>query len=73
MCLFKVDNGNTTAMNEICSKLAIKILERRQRCSGIFIANFEHISHIVLVFPFSSLNKQMSASLLPSRHLHVQS
>ena len=32
-------------------KLTIKIPERRQlRRTGIFIVNFEHISHLVLVF-----------------------
>ena len=34
-----------------CSKLTINIPERRQWLrSGIFIVNFEHISHLVLVF-----------------------
>ena len=38
-------------MCEICSKLTIKIPERRQsRRSGIFIVNFEHILHLFLVF-----------------------
>ena len=36
---------------EIFSKLAIKTPERRQwRRSGVFIVNFEHVSHLVLVF-----------------------
>ena len=36
--------------HKICSKLTIKTPERRQwRCSGVFIVNFEHISHLVLV------------------------
>ena len=35
-------------MCEICSKLTIKIPERRDwRRYGIFIVNFEHISHLV--------------------------
>ena len=39
------------------SKLTIKIEDRRQwRRSGIFIVNFEHISHLVLVFLFLILN-----------------
>ena len=40
-------------MCEICTKLIIKTPERRQpRRSGVFIVvNFEHISHIFLVFP----------------------
>ena len=41
--MFKVNNRNTRARSEICSKLTIKIPERRQgRRSGIFIVNFEH-------------------------------
>ena len=43
---------------ETCSKLAIKSPERRQ--SGVLVSNFEHISHIVLVFPMLSLNSEMS-------------
>ena len=36
-------------MSEICSKLTIKTLERRRcRRSGVFIVNFERISHCSL-------------------------
>ena len=42
---------------EIYSKLTIEIPERRHwRRSGIFIVNFEHISHLVLVFLLLTLN-----------------
>ena len=52
--IFKVNNRNTRTRCEICSKLTIKTPERCQwPRSGVFIVNFEHISHIVLVF-FSS-------------------
>ena len=55
--LFKVNNRNTRTRCEICSKLTIKTPERRQwRRSGIFIGNFEHISHLVLVFIVLILN-----------------
>ena len=40
---FKVNNGNTRTICQICSKLTMK----RQ---DAVIFNFEHISHIVLVF-----------------------
>ena len=41
-------------------KLKIKIPERRQRRrSGVFIVNFEHISHLFLVFLLFTLNKQI--------------
>ena len=48
--LLKVNNRNTRTRCEICSKLIKKKLEQRQWCSGVFIFNFEHISHLVLVF-----------------------
>ena len=49
--LIKISNGNTSKRCEICSKLTIKTPERRHWCcSGVFIVNFEHISHLVLVF-----------------------
>ena len=49
--LFKVKNGNTRTMCEICSKLTIKTAQRRSGRSGVFIINLEQISHTVLVFP----------------------
>ena len=55
--LLKLKNRNTKTRCEICSKLTIKIAEGRQwRCSGILIVNFEHISHLVLVFLLFTLN-----------------
>ena len=58
--LFKVDNGNTRTRCEICSKLTIKTPERRDwRRSSVCIVNFEHISHLVLVFLLLTLNMQL--------------
>ena len=55
--LLNVNNRNTRTKCEICSKLTMKILERRHwDRSGIFIVNFEHISHLVLVFLLLTLN-----------------
>ena len=49
--LFKVNNRNTRKRYEICSKLTIKTPERRHwRSSCVYIVNFEHISHLYLVF-----------------------
>ena len=60
--LFKVNNRLTRTLFEICSKLTIKIPERLHwRLSGVFIVNFEDISHIVLVFLLLILIKQMPA------------
>ena len=57
--LLKVNNTNTRTRYEIYSKLTIKIPERRQW----FIVNFEHISHLVLVFLLLTLNMQLPAGL----------
>ena len=58
--MFKVDNRNARARCEICSELTIKISGRRQwRRSGVFTVNFEHISHLVLVFLLLTLNRYM--------------
>ena len=58
---FKVNNRNTRARCEIYSKLTVQTLERGPerhhcRCSGVFIVNFRHISHLVLVFLLLTLN-----------------
>ena len=56
--LLKVNNRNTRTTCEICSKLAIKTPELHQwRRSGVFISNFEHISHFVLVFLLLTLRR----------------
>ena len=52
--MFKVNNRNTRAKCEICPKLTIKTQERR---SSVFFVNFEHISHLVLVFLLLTLSK----------------
>ena len=56
--MFKSNNRNIRARCEICSNLTIKVPERGQWChSGVFIANFEHISHLVQVFLLLTLNR----------------
>ena len=57
--LLKVNNRNTRTRCEICSKLTIKTPERHWRRSGVFIVNFEHISHLVLMFLLLTLNMQL--------------
>ena len=48
--IFNVNNRNTRTRCEICSKLTIETPERRHwRRFGVFIVNFEHISHFILV------------------------
>ena len=55
--MFKVNNRNTRARSEICSKLTIKTPARHHwRRSGVFIVNFEHISHLAVVFLLLTLN-----------------
>ena len=56
--MFKVHDRNTRARSEIYSKLTIKAPEQCHRhCSGVFIVNFEHISHLVLVFLLLTLSR----------------
>ena len=55
--LLKVNNRNTRARCETCSKVNNK--DTRVTCwrrSGVFIVNFKHISHLVLVFLLLTLN-----------------
>ena len=49
------DQQMFAGMCEFCSWLTLKIWE--QRHSGVFIANFEQISHSLLVFPSLTVNK----------------
>ena len=50
-CMFKVNNEKIKIRCEICSELTMKTPERGQwRGSGVSIVNFEHNSHLVLVF-----------------------
>ena len=55
--LLKFNNRNTRTRYEFCSKLTTKSPEwHHWRRSRAFIVNFEHIWHLVLVFPFLTLN-----------------
>ena len=54
--LFKFNNKNPRKRCEICSKLTINTVKRR---CGDLIVNFEHISHLFLVLPLFTMNRQM--------------
>ena len=57
MYLLKVNNRNTRTRCEICSKITTNTSERRHWClSGVLLVNFEHISHLPLVFLLLTLN-----------------
>ena len=62
--MFKVNNRKTQTRCEICPKLTIKIPEQRR--SGIFIVNFEHISHLVQVFLLLTLSRLIPAGIMLS-------
>ena len=56
--LFKVNKRKTGRICKICSKLTITIPEwRNWHRSGVFIINFEHISHFFQVFLSLALNR----------------
>ena len=58
--LLKGNNRNNRARRVICSKITIKTPERCQlRRSDVFIVNFEHISHLVLVYLLLTLNMEL--------------
>ena len=64
--MFKVNNRSTRARCSICSKLEIKTPEQRQwRRSGVFIVNFEHISHLsnVSIVDFEQVNAETSQNV----------
>ena len=57
--LLKVNNENIRIIFKIRSMLTVNNKKRRNwSCSGAFIVNFEHILHIVLVFPLLTLKNQ---------------
>ena len=56
--MFTVNTRSTRTRNEIYSKLKIKTPGRCHcRRSGVFIVNFEHISHLVLVLLLLPLSR----------------
>ena len=57
--MFKVNIRNTRTRCEICSKLTIKTPERRG--SGVFIVDFEHVSHLALLL--LTLSRKMPAGV----------
>ena len=62
--MFEVNNRNTMARCKICSKLVIMKSERHHWFrSGVFIVNFEHISHFFLVF--------LLLTLMPTGYLYL--
>ena len=67
--MFKVDKRNSRASCEIYSKLTIKIPKLRR--FGIVIVNFEHISHLVLLFLLLNLSSEMSAGTICTCYLRV--
>ena len=73
--MFKVNNKDTgTTPGHYHTKTSPLICRANQwngfnmsdwRPSGVFIVNFEHISHLVLVFLWITLNMQLPAGWLP--------
>ena len=55
-----INSKNTRTSCKICSKFTIKTPEPR---SGVFIDNFEHISHLPLVFLLLTLNMELPARI----------
>ena len=68
--MFKVNDRNTRKRCEISSKLIITTSERSQR-RGVFIVNFEHIAHLVLVFLLLTLRRYMSAAKADTEWVNI--
>ena len=53
--------GKIVKLTKSAGNYMFKVNNRntRARCEIVFIVNFEHISHLVLVFPLLTLRKQM--------------
>ena len=67
---FKVNNRSNRTSFEICSQLTGKTPEELYwDHSGVFIIDSEHISHLVLVFLWLTLNMLLSAGLVLNRFL----
>ena len=62
--LFKVSNRNSRKRCAVCSNLTVKTPESQWHRSSVFIVNFEHTSHLVLVFLLLTLNRLMPAGTL---------
>ena len=75
--MLKVNDWNTRARCEICSRLSIKTLERPHwGRSGVFIFNFENISRRSLVFLLLTLSRLILAEYEKNhrtqlRHLQI--
>ena len=61
--MFKVKNKNTRTRRKVCSKFTIKTPKRYWRRSGIFIMNFEHLSHLALIFLLLTFSRQTPTGL----------
>ena len=71
--MLKVNNRNTRAICDICLKLIINTLERRNWCpSDTFIVNFEQISYVFLIFPLFTLKNSIlvGCNQLPESTTH---
>ena len=67
--LLKVNNINPRTRCEKCLKLTITTPEQLHwPRSGVFIVNFEHISHAVLVFLLLTLHMYLPAGMLIYYH-----
>ena len=55
--MFKVNNRNTRTRLKYVQKITKRPEQHHWRCSGVFIVNSEHISHLALVFLLLSLSR----------------
>ena len=53
---FKLLNAPKDNSKKVSYPVGIYLLTVNRRCSGVFMVNFEHISHLALVFLLLTLN-----------------
>ena len=65
--MFKLNNRNFRTRHEVCSKVAIKIINLAiLKTNSAFVINFEHVSQFVSIVKFGQVNTGRSSSMIYS-------
>ena len=63
----------TSQLTFSCSMSAIETLQTGAKYVCLYMINFEHVSHIFLVFVLLTLNKQMLVGIITGNFVHPNS
>ena len=65
--MFKLNNRNFRTRHEVCSKVAIKIINLAiLKTNSAFVINFEYVSQFVSIVKFGHVNTGRSSSMIYS-------